>query len=138
MLFNNDFLMTIGQLLFIFTLIAKVCANYNGLRTTLLIMMGYDPIEYPNNINITMTVISLGITTFIAAIFQKISDYISLIGSFCSVFVAFVMPGMIYIKDNDKPITHLKNILALLFVIILSLFGLFTSYCTIKGIINHS
>ena len=137
-IFNNDFLMTIGQLLFIFTLIAKVCANYNGLRTTLLIMMGYDPIEYPNNINITMTVISLGITTFIAAIFQKISDYISLIGSFCSVFVAFVMPGMIYIKDNDKPITNLKNILALLFVIILSLFGLFTSYRTIIGIINHS
>ena len=137
-IFNNDFFMTIGQMLFIFTLVAKVCANYNGLRTTLLIAMNYDPIEYPNNINFVMTVISLGITTFIAAIFQKISDYISLIGSFCSVFIAVVMPGMIYIKDNDKSITSLKNILALLFVIILALFGLITSFCTIRGIMEHS
>ena len=137
-IFNNDFLMTIGQMLFIFTLIAKICANYNGLRTTLLIMMGYDPIEYPNNVNLIMTIISLGITTFIAAIFQKISDYISLIGSFCSVFVAIVMPGMIYIKDNDKQIASIKNILALLFVLILSIFGLFTSFCTIRGIVEHT
>ena len=137
-IFSNDFFMTIGQMLFIFTLIAKICANYNGLRTTLLIMFGYDPIEYPNNVNLIMTVISLGITTFIAAIFQKISDYISLIGSFCSVFVAVVMPGMIYIKDNDKPLTHIKNIFAILFVIILSIFGLFTSFCTIRGIMEHA
>jgi len=137
-IFNNDFLMTIGQVLFIFTLIAKICANYNGLRTTLLILFNYDPIEYPNNINLIITVSSLCITTFIAAIFQKISDYISLIGSFCSVFVAVVMPGMIYIRDNDHKITSLKKILAILFVIILSLFGLLTSFCTIRGIIEHT
>ena len=136
-IFKNDFLMTIGQILFIFTLVAKICANYNGLRTTLLILFNYDPIEYPNNVNFIITVTSLGITTFIAAIFQKISDYISLIGSFCSVFVAVVMPGMIYIKDNDSSITSLKNILAILFVIVLSLFGLLTSFCTIRGIIEH-
>ena len=137
-IFKNDLLMTIGQMLFIFTLIAKICANYNGLRTTLLIQMDYDPIEYPNNVNFIMTVISLSITTFIAAIFQKISDYISLIGSFCSVFIAIVMPGMIYIKDNGKKLTNLKNILAILFVIILALFGLLTSFCTIRGIIEHT
>jgi len=137
-IFNNDFLMTIGQMLFIFTLVAKICANYNGLRTTLLILMNYDPIEYPNNINYIMTILSLGITTFIAAIFQKISDYISLIGSFCSVFVAVVMPGMIYIKDNDQSIASLKNILAILFVIVLSLFGLITSFCTIRSIFEHA
>ena len=137
-IFSNDFFMTVGQMLFIFTLIAKICANYNGLRTTLLIMMNYDPIEYPNNINFIMTVISLGITTFIAAVFQKISSYISLIGSFCSVFIAVVMPGMIYIRDNNSSITSIKNIFAILFVIILAMFGLFTSYCTIRGIIEHS
>ena len=137
-IFKNDFLMTIGQILFIFCLIAKICANYNGLRTTLLILMNYDPIEYPNNVNFVMTVISLGITTFIAVIFQKISDYISLIGSFCSVFVAVVMPGMIYIKDNDKKITSLTNILAIIFVVIVSGFGLLTSYSTINCIIQHT
>ena len=101
-------------------------------------MLNYDPIEYPNDVNLIITVASLGITTFIAAIFQKISDYISLIGSFCSVFIAVVMPGMIYIKDNDNSIAHIKNILAILFVIILSMFGLFTSFCTIRGIMEHT
>ena len=99
--------------------------------------MNYDPIEYPNKVNYIMTGISLGITTFIASTFQNISDYISLIGSFCSVFIAVVMPGMIYIKDNDKSITHFKNILALLFVIVISFFGLFTSFCTIRGIMEN-
>ena len=137
-IFKNDFLMTIGQMLFIFTLIAKICANYNGLRTTLLIQMDYDPIEYPNNVNFIMTVISLSITTFIAAIFQKISDYISLIGSFCSVFIAIVMPGMIYIKDNGKKLTNSNNILAIIFVVIVSGFGLITSWSTINSIIEHT
>ena len=137
-IFKNDILMTIGQMFFIFTLITKVSANYNGLRTTLLILLNYDPIEYPNNVNYIMTFISLAVTTFIASTFQNISDYISLIGSFCSVFIAVVMPGMIYIKDNGKSITHIKNILALLFVIIITLFGLFTSFCTIRGIIEKS
>ena len=137
-IFKNDFLMTIGQMLFIFTLIAKICANYNGLRTTLLIQMDYDPIEYPNNVNFIMTVISLSITTFIASIFQKISDYISLIGSFCSVFIAIVMPGMIYIKDNGKKLTNLNNILAIIFVVIVSGFGLITSWSTINSIIEHT
>ena len=137
-IFKNDFLMTIGQMLFIFCLIAKICANYNGLRTTLLILMNYDPIEYPDKVNLAMTVISLGFTTFIAVIFQKISDYISLIGSFCSVFIAVVMPGMIYIKDNDQKITSLNNILAVIFVIIVSGFGLLTSYSTIICIIEHT
>ena len=137
-IFKNDILMTIGQMFFIFTLITKISANYNGLRTTLLIMLDYDPIEYPNKVNYIMTSISLAITTFIASTFQKISDYISLIGSFCSVFIAVVMPGMIYIKENDKSITHIKNILALLFVIVIAFFGLYTSYCTIRGIIEHS
>ena len=100
-------------------------------------MLNYDPIEYSNKVNYIMTTISLAVTTFIAATFQKISDYISLIGSFCSVFIAVVMPGLIYIKDNDYKITHIKNILAILFVIIVSLFGLFTSFCTIRGIIQH-
>ena len=130
--------MTIGQMFFIFTLVTKVSANYNGLRTTLLIMLNYDPIEYSNQVNYIMTAISLAVTTFIAAIFQNISDYISLIGSFCSVFVAVVMPGMIYIKDSDNPLTHIKNIFAILFVIILSIFGLFTSFCTIRGIMEHA
>jgi hypothetical protein len=48
------------------------------------------------------------------------------------------MPGMIYIRDNDQSITSIKNIFAIIFVIVLSLFGLLTSLCTIRGIIEHT
>jgi len=125
-IFNNDFLMTIGQMLFIFCLIAKICANYNGLRTTLLILLNYDPIDYPDQVNLFMTVLSLGISTFICVIFQKISDYISLIGSFCSVFVAVVMPGMIYIKDSKQ--IYPPASLNIFFVCSFSTFNSFISY----------
>ena len=73
-------------MLFIFTLITKVSSNCGGLRTTLLIMLNYDPIEYPNKNNYIMTFFSLVITTFIASTFQNISDYISLIGYHFLVF----------------------------------------------------
>ena len=81
-IFENDFLMTIELILFIFCLIAKICANYNGLRTTLLIIMNYDPIEYPNDVNIIMTVICWGKTTFFVAIFQKYLIALALLGLF--------------------------------------------------------
>ena len=44
---------------------------------------------------------------------------------------------MVYIKDNDKIITHIKNILELLFEIVIVLFGLFTIFCTIRGILEN-
>lgn len=51
---------TIDLMLFILTLKAIIFSNFNGLRTTLLIMISYGLIQYPNNLNFIITVISLG------------------------------------------------------------------------------
>lgn len=135
-IFKSDYLMTLGQFLFIITLHAKICANYNGLRTCVLNLMGYDFFNYPDKINYFITIVSLTSTTFIAVIFQSISDYISLLGSFCSVLTAVVMPGLIYIKSSDRPLYHWKNIFAIHFVVYLSIFGLMSSFFTIRTIIG--
>jgi hypothetical protein len=45
---------------------------------------------------------------------------------------------MIYIKDNGKKLTSLNNILAMIFVVVVSGFGLITSYSTINYIIEHT
>ena len=132
-IFKHDFLMTTGLILFICTLVTKIGANYNGFRMTILNLFKYDINNYPNYINFIITFITLFITTFITAYFKKnISDYISLAGTFCSIIVVILMPGMIYIKGNDYPIYHYKNVFTVIFMIIISSIGLCAIFCTIK------
>ena len=135
-LFDNDWFMTIGEISFIFTLLAKISANYNALRSCILVLLKYDTINYSNKVNIIITIIVLMSTTFIASIFQSISDYISLIGSFCTVIISFIIPGLVYIKGNDYRIKHWKNIAAIIFIIIIFILGLNSGFFTIKGIIK--
>ena len=135
-LFNIDWLMTIGEICFILTLLAKISANYNALRSCILVMMGYDTANYSKSVNVIITVIVLIITTFIASIFQSISDYISLIGSFCTVIISFFIPGVVYIKGNDYPIKDYRNILTIIFIVFILILGLTSGVFTIKGIIN--
>ena len=135
-LFNTDWIMTIGQILFILTLLAKISANYNALRSCILVLLGYDSYNFSKITNVIITVVTLIITTLISAIFQSISDYISLIGSFCTVLISFFIPGLVYIKGNDYSIKHYKNILTIIFISIILILGLTSGFFTIKGIIN--
>ena len=96
-------------------------------------MLNYDIVNYPDFINIIITSITLLFTTFIAAFFRhKIFDYFNIIGTFCSITVGVIIPGMIYIKGNDYFICHYKNLLTIVFILIVSSIGLCTIYCTIK------
>ena len=133
-IFKHDFLMTTGLILFICTLVTKIGANYNGFRSTILNVFKYDINNYPNSINFAITFITLFFTTFITAFFSKkhIADYISLSGTFCSIIVVILMPAMIYIKGNDFPIYHYKNIFTIIIMLIVSSIGLCTIFCTIQ------
>ena len=135
-LFNSDWLMTIGEICFILTLLAKISANYNALRSCILVLIGYDPTNFSKTVNFIITGVVLLISTFIASIFQSISDYISLIGSFCTVIISFFIPGIVYIKGNDYDIKNYKNILTIIFIIFILILGLTSGSFTIKGIIN--
>ena len=128
--------MTFGNICFTFTLIAKVSVNYNALRSSILILLNYTTNEYPNSVNYIITSTVLIITTFVAVSFQSISDYISLIGSFCTVILSFFVPGIIYVKGNDYPVTHYKNIITIIFISIILLLGMASGFFTIKGIIE--
>ena len=90
--------------------------------------------NYPNNVNYLLIFIVFSITTFIAAMFQNISDYISLISSFYGLFIAVVMPGLIYIKSSDAP--QLNKSLALCLIIALCSIGAITIYFTLKKMFN--
>lgn len=132
-IYKGDFLMISSFLLFICTLVTKIGANYNGFRVTILNLFKYDIINYPTYINVIITFLTLSFTTFISAYFKNnISDYLNIIGTFCSIIVGIILPGMIYIKGNDYSIYHYKNIFTIIFILIVSSIGL----CTIFGTIN--
>ena len=133
---SNDYLMTIGLCLFSITLSTKISASYNCFRALLLNILRYDLKNYPNSINLVLTISTLTITTFVAAMFQNISDYISLIGSFYGLFIAVIMPGIIYIKMSPNPLFSLKNIIVIIFIVVLCSIGTLTIYFTLKKIFN--
>ena len=133
-IYKNDLLMTVGLGLFSIILSTKISASYNCLRALILNLLKYDPVNYPNSINLLLTIIILPATTFVAAMFQNIADYISLNGSFYGLFIAVIMPGIIYIKTNNHSIFHIKNLLAMIFILALCSIGALTIYFTLKKI----
>jgi amino acid permease len=133
-IFKKDILMTIAQIFFIFTIFAKMSVNFNAYRIALLSLINIDSHDFSNNINYAVTVITLSLTTFISIVFQSISDYLSLIGSFCTIIIAFLIPGLLYIKGNDYHKYHYKNILSIVLLCILCPTGLISGIVTIKGI----
>ena len=135
-IFDNDIVMTFAQLLFIFCLIAKICANYNTLRSTVLVMFKYDNKNYSDKLNIKITIICLGFSTFIAVVFQNISDCISLIGSFCSVWITILFPLLIYIKMNEKLLKNWEKFLLIILFLFVIYFGIITSYYSVIGMID--
>lgn len=131
---DSDYLMTLGLILFSITIMTKIGALFNCLRSLLLNVMKFDQENYPTTVNILLIFIVFSITTFIAATFQNISDYISLISSFYGLFIAVVMPGIIYIKNDEKPLK--RKYLALVFIIIFCSIGAVTVSFTLKKILK--
>ena len=129
---DSDYLMTLGLILFSITIMTKIGALFNVLRSLILNALKYDLDNYPTSVNLILIFIIFSFTTFIAATFQNISDYISLISSFYGLFIAVVMPGIIYIKSNDTP--FYKKYFAFVFILITCLIGSFTVYFTLKKI----
>ena len=134
-IFTHDLYMTIGQGLFILTLITKIPANYNAQRVSLLSLMGYDPRDFPNWLNFVITATCLALSTLVCVAYQEITDYISLIGSFCSVIISFLIPGLVYAKGNGEG-KSLKNISILGVCIFLSCIGFCSGILTILSIIQ--
>ena len=135
---KRDYLMTFGQMCFVLTLVAKICANYNALRECMYNLVHIKNKKKPEYLNKILTFEVLMLTTLATVIFQSISDYIVLIGSFCSIIISCLIPGIIYIKDNKYPIFHVKNLLVMIVIFMLSLTG-FTSGCyTIKKIFGKN
>ena len=61
--------------------------------------------------------------SLVAINFKNIEAYLSILGGFCVVIMSFLFPGMLYIKNNEHPITHWKNVGSILLMIIITIIG---------------
>jgi membrane protein DedA with SNARE-associated domain len=83
-----------------------------------------------------ITIPTLLITCLIGALYDSIISYISILGGFCSVTIAFLFPGLLYVKNSDHPITHKKNIMTIVIISVLCLIGYTAGIITIRDIIS--
>ena len=119
---ENDIFMTIAKLGITVCLSMAIPPNYNSFRISFLeLFLGSN--EITDKSNYLLTIPTILITTFIAAVYNDILKFISLLGGFCGVIIAFLMPGLIYIKNNDYNLTNVRNIFSLLFICSLCTIG---------------
>ncbi len=135
-LFENDYMMTLGWGCFIITLFAKICANFNCIRIAVLSRMNKTQDDLNFKLNLGITCFFLYSSTLIAALYGNITNYISLTGSVGGVITSFIFPSLLYIRANDYPITHYKNVLTILINGVISLIGLGGAVLTLKDIFS--
>jgi hypothetical protein len=85
-----------------------------------------------------ITIPTILFTCLVAALYDQITSYISIMGGFISVVLVFLMPGVLYIKTNGKPLFCLENIAIAVSVAILCIVGFIAGVWTIIGIIDPS
>jgi amino acid permease len=119
-----DLAMTIAKLAICTNLMLSTPANYNAFRISFCeLVMGIETQKLSDKSNFVLTVLTLFITATIGALYNDIIAYITLLGGIGSVIITFLMPGLLYVKNNGKGVTHWQNILIILFILMLCTFG---------------
>ena len=127
---STDIFMTIAKMGIAISLTMSIPPNYNSFRISFIeVVFKTNEISQKLNYGVTIPVVLL--STFIGVIYNDILKYISLLGGFLSVVIAFLMPTMIYVKNNDYEITNWRNICSLIFVTFLCTVGFIAGIGTI-------
>ena len=127
---DKDILMNIAKLMITGSLIFTLPGYYFGLR--LSVANSFTGGNISNKFNYIFTFVSIFICSFIAAIYDKILNYLSYIGGFISVFVCYLFPILLYIKSTGKPITYWKNLIEFIGALILVAIGITAGILTIR------
>ena len=136
-IFKKDYYMIGGRMLLTLTLLGKIAPNYNALRVSLLSSLGYDINNYSTFLNCILTIPLILISTLITVLYQKVGDYVDFLGSFASIFFCFLIPGLMYIKLNDYPRYHWKNVLTVIYMVVFIILCAISGGFTVKDIVNN-
>ena len=126
---GRDVAMVIARLLVVISLIFTVPGYYFPLR--LSVINSFTGGKLSTKFNIIFTYISVSACALIAAIYDKILNYISYIG-FISVFIGFLFPILLNIKSSGKKFTYWKNMLDFILAIIVCALALVAFIATLR------
>ena len=135
-LWSKDIVMTIARILLIPMAISKIQVNHNIWRISLVSYIGQDHTKISLKFNLLFTGITLFLTTLVSSLYQNIVGYISLIGCFCVVFPAFLIPPIMYMYTCGLPKTHWKVIIQIILGAILCIIGYISGILGLIDIIN--
>ena len=135
-LWPKDIVMTIARILLIPMAISKIQVNHNIWRISLVSYIGQDHRKISLKFNLLFTGITLFITTLVSSLYQNIVGYISLIGCFCVVFPAFLIPPIMYMYTCGLPKTHWKVVIQIALGALLSIIGYISGILGLIDIIN--
>ena len=131
---GRDLFMVIARLLISISLILTIPTYYFPLRLSVINVFTKGKLTM--KFNILFTFISVFASAFVAALYDKILNYLSYIG-FTTVFVSYFFPAILYVKSNGKKLTHWVNILVICLAIIICIIALISLVTTaiddIKG-----
>jgi amino acid permease len=126
---GKDIAMVIAKLLVSISLIFTFPGYYFTLR--LSIANSFTGGKISNKFNYIITFCSCFGCAIVAAVYDKILNYLNYIGGFLSVFICYLNPNILCIYSSGKPITYWKNLLDLSVSIILSIIGIIAGILTI-------
>ena len=126
---DKDIAMTIAKLFVTLSLVFTLPGYYFGLR--LSIANSFTGGKISDKFNYIFTFSSCFGCAIVAAVYDKILNYLSYIGGFISVFICYLNPVLIYVYSTEKPITYWKNMLEIILAIILCIVGVIAGIVTI-------
>ena len=126
---GKDIFMAIAKLAVFVSLIFTLPSYYFTLR--LCVSNSFMHGKITTKFNTIFTFCSVFGCAVIAIIYDKILNYLSYIGGFISVFICYLFPVLLYIKSHGKPMTYWKNLIQLIFALILCVIGVTAGILTI-------
>ena len=121
--------MTISKLFICLSLIFTIPEYFLGLRLSIVNSFTHGKIS--NTFNYIFTISSCFGCALVAAVYNKVLNYLSYIGGFISVFICYLNPILIYVCSSGKPITYWKNLIEIIIAIILCIIGVIAGIVTI-------
>ena len=128
--FSPDYFILIAKIGIICNLFFSTPANYAGFRLSFFELI-WGNANLTNMKNFFVTLIILFVVVLIGALYDKILEYIELFGGFCSVIYTILIPGLIYVKNDNVPKSKLIKYVTVFAITVLVIIGYTAGVLTI-------
>ena len=128
--FSPDYFILIAKIGIICNLFFSTPANYAGFRLSFFELI-WGNANLTNMKNFFVTLIILFVVVLIGALYDKILEYIELFGGFCSVIYTILIPGLIYVKNDNVPKSKLIKYVTVFAITIIVIIGYTAGVLTI-------